>query len=300
MRILITGGAGYVGCSLVEKVAKRKDVSEVIIYDNLSRKNYNSFTHAFPEKSKVRYVIADILDNHTLRENLKAIDVVYHLAAVVHNPESDIESHHFEQVNHWGSALVVDEITKSDVKKLIYLSSAYVHGQHNEPITEDTVPTPNSFYAYSKLRGEEQIARLAGNTEAYVMRSGSIYGLNACCRFDIVVNKLIFDARYYGKVAIHGTGEQIRPFAHMQMVTNGLTSILDGIYKPGTHYLVEQNLSVNQVLEQLRAINADVEFTYVNRHIEMGNIEIAEAGKPSEKSLAELQKRLVEFYKKLS
>jgi len=295
MKILITGGAGYVGCSLVQNLVQRDDVSDIIIYDNLSTKNYNLFT-SIEANSKIRFLIADILDNYTLRKALEDIDVVYHLAAVVHNPESDIESHTFEQVNHWGSALVVDEVSKSNVRKLIYVSTSYVYGQQAGPIDEGSQTNPNSFYAYSKLRGEEQIDRLPENIDSYIIRSGSVFGYNSCCRFDVVVNKLIFEAKYYGKVAIHGNGEQIRPFVHVSSLAAHLSGILDNTVEVGISNLVDYNLSINDVVQELKTISPELEYSYVNQHIQMGDILIRNLQKTQE---GQFHRSLEEFYKKL-
>ena len=103
MKILITGGAGYIGTELTNMLAKNKDVSEIIIYDNLSRKNYNIFlSEKFPGKN-IRFIYGDILDTHKLKKVVDDIDVVYHLAAKVSTPFANEDPHLFDQVNHWRS-----------------------------------------------------------------------------------------------------------------------------------------------------------------------------------------------------
>jgi UDP-glucose 4-epimerase len=118
MRILITGGAGYIGTELTYELSKRNEVSEIIIYDNLSRGNYNLFIGQ-TKLNKVKFVQGDLLDTRKLKKNLKDVDVVIHLAAVVTTPFSDQNPHLFEQVNHWGTAELVYAIEESKVKKFI-------------------------------------------------------------------------------------------------------------------------------------------------------------------------------------
>src|SRR3989344_173121 len=124
MRILITGGAGYIGTELSYKLAEIKEVSEIVVYDNLSRPNYNLFigVQKFPH-NKIRFVQGDILDSRKLKKVLKNMDVVYHLASKVTTPFSDQNPHLFEQVNHWGTAELVYAVEESNVSRFYYLSS---------------------------------------------------------------------------------------------------------------------------------------------------------------------------------
>ena len=107
MNILITGGAGYLGTELVHVLAANEDVEQILIYDNLSRGNYNLFLQDRFKHNKVTFVQADILDSRQLRNSLKDVDVVYHLAAKVTTPFANIDAHFYEQVNHWGTAELI-------------------------------------------------------------------------------------------------------------------------------------------------------------------------------------------------
>src|SRR6478609_4815037 len=123
MKVLVTGGAGYIGAELVYKLAQQEDVSEVIVYDNLARENYNLFiSHSHRIKSKVKFEMGDLLDSRRLRKALKGVDIVYHLAAKTEAPFTNVDSHVFEQVNNWGTAELVFAVeeTKS-VSKFVYL-----------------------------------------------------------------------------------------------------------------------------------------------------------------------------------
>jgi nucleoside-diphosphate-sugar epimerase len=157
MNILITGGAGYIGTELVFELSQRPDIDNIVVYDNLSRGNYNLFLGKGPRQSNVKFIHGDILDSRSIRKALKGIDVVYHLAAKVTTPFANIDSHFFEQINHWGTAELVYAIEESDIEKFIFTSSASIYGSSNIPATEDTPPNPSSFYGVSKQRAEEHV-----------------------------------------------------------------------------------------------------------------------------------------------
>jgi len=199
MRILITGGAGYIGYSLVRQLLE--DVAglhSITIYDNLSRRNYSFFTEAKFDHKPVKLIQGDILDGRMLQQSLDGIDWVVHLAAKVTTPFADSDAHTFDQVNHWGSAQLAFAIEKSSVSRIINLSSISIYGDHPVPVDETTIPNPQSFYGRSKLDGEKQIKVLERNREVYTLRSGNIYGYNPSYRIDAVVNRLLFQANFRG------------------------------------------------------------------------------------------------------
>ena len=127
MNVLITGGAGYIGTELIEHLQRVDEIDQLVIYDNLSRDNYNLFLGESNWNSdQIRFVKGDILDSRKLRQVLEDIDLVFHLAAKVTTPFADQNAHLFEQVNHWGTAELVYAVEESDVSSLVHISSASV------------------------------------------------------------------------------------------------------------------------------------------------------------------------------
>src|SRR3954470_17662630 len=127
MRVLVTGGAGYIGTELAAQLVAKPEVEKVIIYDNLSRLNYNLFLGLrLRQHNKLSFVKGELLDSRALRKVLKDVDVVYHLAAKVTTPFANVDAHVYEQVNHWGTAELVYAIEESNVKRVIYASSTGV------------------------------------------------------------------------------------------------------------------------------------------------------------------------------
>ena len=194
MKILITGGAGYIGFALAEELAANDAVEKIVIYDNLSRHNENIFFGKMKGAEKFQLIRADILDSRKLNSALNNIDVVYHLAAKVLTPFANQDPHFFEQINHWGTAELSYAIEKKNILRVIYLSSASVYDRIADEATENTIPNPNTYYGISKLRGEEHIQRLMENVPTQIIRCGNVYGYGRSIRFDAVINNFMLQA----------------------------------------------------------------------------------------------------------
>lgn len=274
MKVLITGGAGYIGTQLAHFLESKKEVSQIIIYDNLSRSNFNLFIgSAKLPHAKIKFIEADILDSRTLEKCLVDIDIVYHLAALVTTPFADQNSHLFEQVNHWGTAELAYALEKSNVKKVVYLSSCSVYGSTEEEVTVENTPQPKSYYGISKLRGEEHILNLSDKMQVYIFRCGNVYGYNRSMRFDAVINKFMFESNFKKKVRINGNGAQHRPFIQINKVVKGID---EGISKlnPGTYNLVDFNQTVINITFDLREIFSGLEIVYVNHHLKLMELKV--------------------------
>ncbi len=275
MRVLITGGAGYIGTELIYQLDENHKIKEIIIYDNLSRDNRNLFIGIQKASSKVRFILGDLLDSRKLKKALDKIDIVYHLAAKVSTPFSDQRSHEFEQVNNWGTAELVYAIEEnSTVKKLIYLSSASVYGASNEMMDLNSIPNPQTFYGITKLRGEAHINRLSEKIEIFILRCANVYGYSKSMRFDAVINKFMFEANFNKKISIHGDGMQYRAFIHIDKVAEALSNILFSNLKSGVYHLSENNLNVMDIVDEIKQICPEMEMLFVNQHLKLKEIRV--------------------------
>ncbi len=274
MNILITGGAGYIGNELVFDLIKDPKVEKVIIYDNLSRKNYNLFLDQRTEHTKIKFVKGELLDSRRLRQVLQGVDVVYHLAAIVSTPLATENSHLFEQINHWGTAELVYALEESNVSKVIYLSTTSVYGASEKMIDINTVPDPKTFYGSSKLRGEEHIKRLFDKMDTYIIRCGNVYGYSPSVRFDAVINRFMFEANYIGRIQITGNGKQKRAFIHVDKVVNLLSNLLRKELPSGIYNFSDQNLAIQSIAELIREIYNGLEMIFVNQHLVMREIKV--------------------------
>ncbi len=273
MKILITGGAGYIGYSLVGKLlASATDSHDIIVYDNLSRKNYTFFTTGMAVPGRVHFVHGDIFDSHKLKKAMTGVDLVCHLAARVTTPYAEGDFHQYDQVNHWGTSIVTDLVEETGVSHFIYLSSLSVYGDHSEPVNEQTPTYPNTNYGKSKRMGEDHVRRLIGDRHVHILRSGNVYGFNPAMRLDSVINKMMFEACFQHKVYIFGNGIQQRAFVHVDTVADALTGLISGLVPDGTYNLVEYNYSINDILYFLKELFPELEYSYVSPDLALKSI----------------------------
>jgi len=276
MRILITGGAGYIGTELIYRLTQRDDVDEIFIYDNLSRANYNLLiVRDAIELHKVRFVRGDILDSRKLKTQLRDIDVVYHLAARVTTPYSDESAHLYEQVNHWGTAELAAAVEESGVSRFIFTSSASVYGFSDEIVDSDTPPRPKSYYGAAKMRAEGQVERLQEQMRTYIVRCANVYGYSKSMRFDAVVNRLLFAAHIGEPMTIQGNGNQIRSFVNISNIAACLEKLLDSDLPASTYNLVDRNLSIIELTDSIRSIYPQAEILFVSQHVEPRHLRLA-------------------------
>lgn len=274
MNILITGGAGYIGTELVSALAQRADTDRIVVYDNLSRGNFNFFLGNKDWKGKVRFVQGDILDSRKIRKELKDMDLVYHLAAKVTTPFANIDSHFFEQINHWGTAELVYALEESRVSKFIFTSSASIYGSTSVPATEETPPHPTSFYGISKQRAEEHVVRLFSKMPTLIIRCGNVYGYSRSMRFDAVINRFMFDANFSGRVTINGSGTQSRSFIHIDKLSSILAALSTVDIPSGIYNCTHRNLEILDILDVLKKIYPDLEYFHINQHITMQQLKV--------------------------
>ena len=275
MKVLITGGAGYIGTELAAHLVSKPEVQSVIIYDNLSRLNYNLFLGLrLRQHAKLRFVKGELLDSRALRKVLKGVDVVYHLAAKVTTPFANTDAHVYEQINHWGTAELVYAVEESSVKRFVYTSSTGIYGSSAEAVDETAVPEPQSLYAHSKLRGEEHVRRLTEKISTHIMRCGNVYGYNKSMRFDAVINRFVFEANFNKMVTIQGDGKQSRAFIHVEMCARALANLLYSDLPSGTYNLVERNIKIIDLLDVLKELIPGLEFLFINQHLRLHELHV--------------------------
>ena len=285
MKVVITGGAGYIGSQLVYELAQDASITEILVYDNLSGGNYNLFTSHLNKigVDKISFIAGDLLDSRKLGAALKGTDVVYHLAAKRSKPFSNVDSHFFEQVNHWGTAELVYAAEKAAVKRFVYLGSTAVYGpskgeeQHNE----DSHTSPDTFYGVSKLRGEEHVRRLMNDSamEVVSLRCGNVYGYTPAVGFETVINKFMFDAHFKNRISIHGSGNQQRPFVPVAKVIKALVESINGTLPNGLYNLVDKNIKVLDIVDVMKELYPPLEFIFINQHLEMADIMVDSTSK---------------------
>ena len=275
MNVLVTGGAGYIGTELINLLTSNSAVDKVIIYDNLSRQNYNLFLGLkLHYHKKIHFVKGELLDSRSLRKVLKGVDVVYHIGAKVTTPFDSSDSHAFEQVNHWGTAELVYAIEESNVRRFIYTSSTGVYGSSDVEVDEESPVAPQTFYAISKLRGEEHVRRLMGKIDTYILRCGNVYGYSKSMRFDSVINKFVFEANFNKMVTVQGDGKQSRTFIHIDQLSRALNTLLTANVSGGMYNLVDKTIRVFDIVDELKQLIPQLEFIFINQHLKLHQLNV--------------------------
>lgn len=274
MNVLITGGAGYIGTELVASLTMLPDVKKIIIYDNLSRANYNLFIGTNLNSHKISFLNGDILDSRKLKQALIDVDIVFHFAAKVTTPFANTDAHIYEQVNHWGTAELTYALEESAVKKFIFLSSAAVYGHTGSAADEKTTPSPESYYSISKLKAEKHVLRLMDTMNTIILRLGNVYGYSKSMRFDAMINKFIFDAHFTGRITINGSGNQSRAFISIDKTRDVLTQVFQKKIPSGVYNLVDKNMQLLQVAEAVNEVYPGIESFFINQNYTGFHLEV--------------------------
>src|SRR5438094_5108583 len=171
MRILITGGAGFIGRHIAEYFHDR---AEVRVLDNLccGLKSNLSGLHC-------QLIVGSILDRDLVREVMKGVDFVFHLAAMVSVQESVQKPNDCAEINTVGTAIVLEEAARARVKKLIFSSSAAIYGDNpTTPRIENMPAEPKSPYATSKYEGEQHCCSFTdgGQLATVSLRYFNVFG----------------------------------------------------------------------------------------------------------------------------
>ena len=215
MKVLVTGGAGFIGSHIVEQLHAR---AEVRVLDNLRSGHRRNLDGLHCE-----FIAGSILDREAVRRALAGVDYVFHLAAMVSVPESMQQPVECVAVNTTGTLIVLEEAARAGVKKLVFSSSAAIYGNNPAgPKVETMPPEPVSPYAVTKLDGEFYAAMFAReNRLATVsLRYFNVFGPRQDPRsqYAAAVPAFIERAVRNEPLTIYGDGEQTRDFVPVQTV----------------------------------------------------------------------------------
>jgi UDP-glucose 4-epimerase len=220
MRYFITGGAGFIGSHLVDKLAK---TGPVTVYDNLSSGSKEFIKHHL-SGADFQFIQADLLELDTLKRAMENHDVVFHLAA---NPEARIGITDTDYDLKQGTIVtynVLEAMRVNKINKLVFASSSTVYGETPvEPIPENYGPLrPISLYGASKLAGEGLVTAFCHlfDMQAWIFRFANVVGPHAThgAIFDFI-NKL---RQNPAELEILGDGTQEKPYIHVQDCVDGI------------------------------------------------------------------------------
>lgn len=263
-RILVSGGAGYVGSALVPKLLNKGH--EVIVFDTFW---YWESPQEFLEKTglhgnkKVRLIKGDLRNRDEVREAVRGADTVIQLASISNDPSSDLDKDFTHSINYDGNVTIIDESKKAEVKRFIYASSASVYGVKEEPnVTEEMGLKP--LTQYSELKAEIEnylLGQFDNEFKGVIIRPSTVCGYSPRQRLDVVVNILTNLAVNKGKIKVLGGG-QLRPNIHIDdmvdlyilLVEIDIGKINGKVYNAGW-----ENLKVIDIAKQVKEVVGDVD-----------------------------------------
>ena len=221
MRMLITGGAGFLGSALANQLAGEGHT--VLALDDLSAGDPRRLA---PEVLLTRGDVKDIPKLWTL---LQGVDCVYHLAARVRVPESIHYPGDYNSVNVGGTVSVMEAMRDTGVRRVVFASSAALYGeQQHQPIRESQEAHPNSPYGVSKIAAEYYISTLGAlyQIETVSLRIFNAYGPGQELppSYPPVIPQLLKQAQTGGSLVIFGDGTQTRDFVYVDDVVAALVS----------------------------------------------------------------------------
>jgi nucleoside-diphosphate-sugar epimerase len=216
VKVLVTGGAGFIGSNLVKRLSQ--DGHEVTVLDNLLS-GYRCNLDPFPE---VRFVEGDVRDEAAVADAIKGAQIVFHLAASVSNKRSIDHPIMDAEINVIGTLRILEAARQNGVRKIVTSSSAGIFGELKTiPIREDHALEPDSPYGCTKLCQEKECLAYAKlyDIEAVCLRYFNVYGPNQ--RFDAYGNVIpifAFNMLRGETLTIFGDGEQTRDFINVHDV----------------------------------------------------------------------------------
>ena len=229
MKVLITGGAGFIGKHLTKFLLDRG--CHITIFDNFS--NSEKEDVSFLVDMDVKIIEGDITDLQSIVDAVKDHDVVVHLAAKISVPESVKNPDETFHVNVDGTKNLLIACKKNHIKKLIAASSAAVYGKGSENVklTENSPMNPISPYGESKVRMEDEIRKfiLEYKIDSVILRFFNIFGDWQSPEYAGVITKFIKKIKDKESLEIFGDGKQTRDFISVNDVTNSIyCAINDG------------------------------------------------------------------------
>lgn len=246
-KILVIGGAGYIGSALLPKLLAQGHEVRVLdlclygtepIKDVIGNPNLEIMRADFRQVNVVVQAMADV-------------ETVYHLGGLVGDPACAWNEDLTIDINLAATRLVAQIAKGNGIRRFIFASTCSVYGASNEMLDEQSELNPLSLYAKSKVASEKVLHELADETFApIVVRFATIFGLSGRTRFDLVANLLTAKAKLDGEITIFG-GDQWRPFLHVDDAGAALLRMKDiplgrtvEIFNVGSS---KENYTINQI-----------------------------------------------------
>jgi nucleoside-diphosphate-sugar epimerase len=245
-RVLVTGGAGYVGTHVVNMLRERCIVYDALLYTN-------EYLKPGP------FVYGDVTDYKRLKPLLREVDCVVWLAAIVGDAACMVNPRKAIATNQEAVQFLVENFDGP----IIFPSSCSVYGINEGVAIESDELAPLSLYAQTKIEAEKYLV----GKNALVLRLGTLHGVSERMRFDLVVNVMTMNAHVRGHIEVFG-GKQYRPLLSVKDVAAFIASMVDQDWTPGVYNLATENLTVLEVAQIVQQELGNVEIETVQTSFE--------------------------------
>ena len=271
MRVLVTGGAGYIGCHVVEELLKKNHLP--VVFDTF----YWGRDSIEPFLDRIEIIEGDCRNSKDIIYALEGVDAIIHLAGIVGEFAcASYPKAHFS-INVESTRTLINCCTALElelVRDFIYSSSCSVYGNVQglyEEVTEETPPAPLSAYADAKLQSEKIIldqAKQIPHFHPTILRLTTVFGWSRRPRLDLVTNLFAYRAWKEGKISIFGDGQQCRSFIHVKDVARAFVKTLEApryIRSSKIYHLGEEsnNITVNKLAEIVKTILPNTKIEYI-------------------------------------
>ncbi len=250
MRILVTGGAGYIGSRLVPKLLERGH--EVRVLDRM----FWGLPH-YAGMPGVELVNADV--RRIPEGAFEGVDAVDHLAGFSNDPTAEFSPDANWQMNAVATEEIVALCKRSGIRRLVFGSSCSLYdGAEGDGLLDEHAPiNPRGAYATSKRYSEEALLTRAGSDfEPVILRQATVFGLSERMRFDLVVNSFVKDALVRQRLILHGGGRMWRPLVSVDDLADVHTACLEApseVVAGETFNVVQENYQVRELAEVVAA-----------------------------------------------
>ena len=262
MKILVTGGAGYLGSVLVPKLLVRGH--QVRVFDI----GYFGVEHLRSLLPRIELVRDDIRrvckDKKFCKELIRNCDCIIHLAAISNDPSAELYPELTQDVN-FESTRALAEVARLKKIKFIFSSSCSVYGKAKGQAGENSPLKPLTVYAESKVKSEKILKEMSDKKwAAIILRNGTLFGYSVRMRFDLVVNIFSLYSTLYNQIKIFRQGKEWRPFLHVGDCARAFIYFSEkNKCRYDCYNIAHENLRVSDVARIFKKINPHLRISHL-------------------------------------